>query len=97
MLPNTAISKHSRARAHTPPERRCHLRDLNQSTRGLKHKIPPRDAIAYATLTKALGGSSIKSPRKRRYRHSSDFHQSTRGLKHKIPPRDAITTYASSP
>src|SRR3954467_10410082 len=63
-------SKHSGARAQTPPERRYHrscdlyikalggssanssretlsslMRSLSQSTRGLKHKLSPRDAI----------------------------------------------------
>src|ERR1041384_3885709 len=66
-LTRSLPSNNSGARAQTPPERRYHRsRDhYLQSTRGLEHKLPPRDAIiAHAiTTSKALGGSSANSPR----------------------------------
>src|ERR1043165_2431585 len=61
----------------------------HKSTRGLKHKIPPKNAIAYAILYKSTQGLKHKIP-PRNAIADAILYKSTRGLKHEIPPRNAI-------
>src|SRR3954470_21135424 len=70
------------------------LRDLIQSTRGLKNKIPPSEAIAYAISYKALGGLKNKIPPSEAIAYAISY-KALGGLKNKIPPSEAIA-YAIS-
>src|ERR1043165_8776553 len=60
-----------------------------QSTRGLKHKIPPSTAIAYTILHQSTRGLKHKIPPSTAIAYAI-LHKSTRGLKRKIPPSTAI-------
>src|SRR5437763_74372 len=63
--------KHSAAREQTPPKRRYRRsRDLTQSPRGLKRKLPPRDAIvAHASSNGVIIQANHSPKNTQRFEH----------------------------
>src|SRR3954470_15222437 len=97
VLPKTSSPKALGGSSINSPRETLSLltRHLLKSTRGLEHKLPPRDAIfAHATLLKSTQGLEHKLPTRDAIFGYATLLKSTRGLEQKLPPRDAIFAHA---
>src|ERR1043165_673296 len=68
------------------------MRSLPQSTRGLEHKLPPRDAmITHAIFTSKHSGARAQTPPKRRYHRSCDLYLKALGGSSTNSPRETLS------
>src|ERR1043165_673295 len=73
------------------------MRSLPQSTRGLEHKLPPRDAIiAHAIFTSKHSGARAQTPPERRYDHSCDLYLKALGGSSTNSPRETLSSLMRS-
>src|ERR1043165_5418161 len=73
------------------------MRSLPQSTRGLEHKLPLRDAIiAHAIFTSKHLGDQAQTPPERRYHRSCDLYLKALGGSSTNSPRKTLSLLARS-
>src|ERR1043165_9580725 len=73
------------------------MRSLPQSTRGLEHKLPPRDVIiAHAIFTSKHSGDRAQTPPERRYHRSCDLYLKALGGSSTNSPRETLSSLMQS-